>query len=187
VASATVKNSSHQTLPVNFLAISRALPESYSSSSKTNKIRAKRAKWQENFTGSVWWLLFFTVALATRLLNAPYAFENGKPRITPVDELYHWKRMVYSACHFPHALEFDRDRGIGGEFCPWPPLYDVASGDWRGCLSEAQTRVSVPHRSRLRPAPVPLGRVNVAQTLLSVRNEVLNESSGSRRFSSPSS
>jgi len=80
------------------------------------------------FIGSGGWLLFFIVALGTRLLNAPYAFENGKPRITPVDELYHWKRMVYSACHFPHALEFDLDRGIGGEFCPWPPLYDVASG-----------------------------------------------------------
>jgi asparagine N-glycosylation enzyme membrane subunit Stt3 len=71
---------------------------------------------------------FFVVALACRFLNAPYAFEGGKPRIVPVDELYHWKRMSYSAAHFPHVLELDRDRGVSGEFCPWPPLYDVAAG-----------------------------------------------------------
>jgi asparagine N-glycosylation enzyme membrane subunit Stt3 len=71
---------------------------------------------------------FFVLALACRFLNAPYAFEGGKPRIAPVDELYHWKRMAYSAAHFPHALELDRDRGVAGAFCPWPPLYDVASG-----------------------------------------------------------
>jgi asparagine N-glycosylation enzyme membrane subunit Stt3 len=68
------------------------------------------------------------LALACRLLNAPYAFDSGKPRIAPVDELYHWKRMAYSAAHFPRVLEFDRDRGISGAFCPWPPLYDVAAG-----------------------------------------------------------
>ena len=73
-------------------------------------------------------LLAFTIALALRLLNAPFIFESGKPRIAPVDELYHWKRITFSAMHFPHALELDRDRGIGGAFCPWPPLYDVAAG-----------------------------------------------------------
>src|ERR1043166_6779646 len=93
--------------------------------------------------GSGGWLLFLTVALGMRLLNAPYAFENGKPRITPVDELYHWKRMVYSACHFPHALEFDRDRGVGGEFCPWPPFYDVASGGLARLLIKSSTDKSV--------------------------------------------
>jgi asparagine N-glycosylation enzyme membrane subunit Stt3 len=71
---------------------------------------------------------FFALALLCRFLNAPYVFEGGKPRIAPVDELYHWKRMSYSAAHFPHVLEFDRDRGVAGAFCPWPPLYDVASG-----------------------------------------------------------
>jgi asparagine N-glycosylation enzyme membrane subunit Stt3 len=70
----------------------------------------------------------FVLALACRFLNAPYAFEGGKPRIAPVDELYHWKRMTYSAAHFPRVLEFDRDRGVSGEFCPWPPLYDVIGG-----------------------------------------------------------
>jgi asparagine N-glycosylation enzyme membrane subunit Stt3 len=71
---------------------------------------------------------FFVLALACRFLNAPYAFEGGKPRIAPVDELYHWKRMAYSATHFPHVLDFDVDRGVTGAFCPWPPLYDVAGG-----------------------------------------------------------
>jgi asparagine N-glycosylation enzyme membrane subunit Stt3 len=45
-----------------------------------------------------------------------------------VDELYHWKRMTYSAAHFPHVLELDRDRGVSGAFCPWPPLYDMTAG-----------------------------------------------------------
>jgi asparagine N-glycosylation enzyme membrane subunit Stt3 len=82
------------------------------------------------FIGNKGWLAagLFAVALGVRLLNAPYIFEGGKPRITPVDELYHWKRIAYSATHFPHVLEFDPDRGVGGAFCPWPPLYDVASG-----------------------------------------------------------
>jgi asparagine N-glycosylation enzyme membrane subunit Stt3 len=80
--------------------------------------------------GSGGWLSagLFAVALGVRLLNAPYVFEEGKPRITPVDELYHWKRIAYSAAHFPNVLDLDRDRGVGGAFCPWPPLYDVASG-----------------------------------------------------------
>ncbi len=73
-------------------------------------------------------LLAFAIALAVRLLNAPYIFESDSPRIAPVDEDYHWKRITFSAAHFPHVLEFDRDRGIGGAFCPWPPLYDVAAG-----------------------------------------------------------
>jgi asparagine N-glycosylation enzyme membrane subunit Stt3 len=73
-------------------------------------------------------LLAFTIALAVRLLNAPFIFEGGSPRIGPVDELYHWKRIAFSAAHFPHVLEFDRDRGIDGAFCPWPPLYDVTAG-----------------------------------------------------------
>ena len=87
--------------------------------------------------GSGGWLAlaFFALALGVRLLNAPYVFDNaGKPRIAPVDELYHWKRITYSAIHFPHVLEFDRDRGVGGAFCPWPPLYDVASGGFARLL-----------------------------------------------------
>src|SRR5947209_6164290 len=73
-------------------------------------------------------LAFFVLALACRLLNAPYAFDGGKARIAPVDELYHWKRMAHSAAYFPRVLEFDRDSGTAGAFCPWPPLYDVLGG-----------------------------------------------------------
>jgi asparagine N-glycosylation enzyme membrane subunit Stt3 len=79
-------------------------------------------------------LAFFVLALACRLLNAPYAFDGGKPRIAPVDELYHWKRMTYSAAHFPHTLELDCDRGVGGAFCPWPPAYDVLAGGFTRLL-----------------------------------------------------
>ena len=70
----------------------------------------------------------FLIALALRLLNAPYAFAEGTPVLSPYDELYHWKRISFSAQHFPQVLEFDRDRGDGGAFCPWPPLYDLAAG-----------------------------------------------------------
>ena len=70
----------------------------------------------------------FAVALALRLLNAPYAFDRAGPVLSPVDELYHWKRISFSALHFPRVMELDPDRGDGGAFCPWPPLYDLAAG-----------------------------------------------------------
>jgi len=72
--------------------------------------------------------LFFALSLALRLLNLPYAFDSGRPVISPVDELYHWKRISFSAKHFPQVLELDPDRGAGGAFCPWPPLYDLTAG-----------------------------------------------------------
>src|SRR5207253_5504033 len=53
----------------------------------------------------------------------------GDHRIPPFDDLYHLKRIEFSAAHFPRVLELDPDRGERGEFCPWPPLYDLlASG-----------------------------------------------------------
>src|SRR5437588_672967 len=64
----------------------------------------------------------FAVAFALRLLNLPFA------ALAPADELYHWKRMEFSAQHFPQVLDFDRDRGVAGAFCPWPPLYDASAG-----------------------------------------------------------
>ncbi len=70
----------------------------------------------------------FVLALALRIANAPQAFGNGVPLLSPIDELYHWKRITWSAQHFPSVLEFDPDRGIHGAFCPWPPLYDFAAG-----------------------------------------------------------
>ncbi len=70
----------------------------------------------------------FLLAFAVRLLNLPLAFDRGAPQIPPVDDLYHWKRIAFSAAHFPAVLEFDRDRGVGGAFCPWPPAYDLIAG-----------------------------------------------------------
>src|SRR5438105_3161439 len=67
----------------------------------------------------------FVIALACRLLNFPLAFDHGRPQISPIDELYHWKRISFSAAHFPQVLEFDSDRQA---FCPWPPLYDLTAG-----------------------------------------------------------
>jgi len=73
-------------------------------------------------------LAAFGAALALRLIDAPFVFAHDAPQISPLDELYHLKRMTYSAAHFPRVLELDRDRGIGGAFCPWPPLYDLTAG-----------------------------------------------------------
>ncbi|PYQ61412.1 MAG: hypothetical protein DMF58_04945, partial [Acidobacteria bacterium] len=67
----------------------------------------------------------FSLALVMRLTNAPLVFAGGVPRLSPLDELYHWKRITFSASHFPAVLEFDPDRGEGGAYCPWPPLYDL--------------------------------------------------------------
>src|SRR5713226_1319478 len=70
----------------------------------------------------------FALAFALRIANAPFAFGDGVPLLTPFDELYHWKRITWSAEHWPSVLEFDRDRGVQGAFCPWPPLYDFVAG-----------------------------------------------------------
>src|SRR5438552_3804517 len=70
-------------------------------------------------------IIAFLAALALRVANAPMAFAGGAPQISPVDELYHWKRMAFSASHVPQVLEFDPDRAA---FCPWPPLYDLTAG-----------------------------------------------------------
>lgn len=52
----------------------------------------------------------------------------GDRSVAPFDDLYHLKRIRWSAAHFPHVLEFDLDRGIAGAFVPWPPLYDLSAG-----------------------------------------------------------
>jgi len=67
----------------------------------------------------------FTIALVMRLTNAPLVFAGGIPRMSPLDELYHWKRITFSVMQFPAVLELDADRGERGAFCPWPPLYDL--------------------------------------------------------------
>jgi Oligosaccharyl transferase STT3 subunit len=91
-------------------------------------------------------LVAFLLALALRLLNAGSAFVDGLPRFSPLDELYHAKRMAVSAAQFPHVLEFDPDRGTHGASVPWPPLYDLAAGGYArllgaSSLTEVMTRV----------------------------------------------
>lgn len=63
-------------------------------------------------------VLVFIVALLLRT--------GGSHQVPPFDDLYHLKRIEFSLSQFPHMLEFDVDRGEGGAFCPWPPLYDLA-------------------------------------------------------------
>ncbi|MGH9317191.1 MAG: STT3 domain-containing protein [Thermoanaerobaculia bacterium] len=70
----------------------------------------------------------FLAALLPRIANIKTAFVQGNPQFSPYDELYHAKRILYSAAHPFHVLGFDPDRGPRGAFCPWPPLYDLAAG-----------------------------------------------------------
>src|SRR5437660_9466264 len=65
-------------------------------------------------------LLVFATALAVRTA--------GRHDIPPFDDLYHAKRIAFTAAHFPDVLSFDPDRGFHGAFCPWPPFYDLAMG-----------------------------------------------------------
>lgn len=68
------------------------------------------------------WLVAIAAAALALAVRLP-----ADERLAPFDELYHWKRIVSSVQHFPQVLEFDRERGIGGAFCPWPPLYDLSA------------------------------------------------------------
>jgi asparagine N-glycosylation enzyme membrane subunit Stt3 len=91
-------------------------------------------------------VIAFVLALALRLLNAGSAFVDGVPRFSPLDELYHAKRMAVSAAQFPHVLELDPDRGTHGAWVPWPPLYDLAAGGYArllgaSSLTEVMTRM----------------------------------------------
>jgi asparagine N-glycosylation enzyme membrane subunit Stt3 len=78
-------------------------------------------------SGKIFAVIFVT-ALVVRLANAPMIVGSGRPHLTPLDDLYHWKRIAFSAAHFPAVLEFDPDRGERGAYCPWPPLYDLTCG-----------------------------------------------------------
>lgn len=73
-------------------------------------------------------LLVFVVAFAARISNASQVFETDVPQIPPLDDLYHLKRIAFSAANFPAVLDFDADRGVAGAYCPWPPLYDLTMG-----------------------------------------------------------
>ncbi len=70
----------------------------------------------------------FALTLALRLRNETVAISNGIPQLSLLDDLYQFKRIAYTAENFPRVLDFDSDRGVRGEFCPWPPLYDFAAG-----------------------------------------------------------
>ena len=72
--------------------------------------------------------LVFFVSLGVRIANLPVAFVNGVPQFSPFDDLYHAKRIAYSAAHPFRVLSFDPNRGTSGAFCPWPPLYDMTAG-----------------------------------------------------------
>ena len=70
----------------------------------------------------------FAVAFFVRISNLQTAFHGGVPQLAPFDEMYHAKRIVYSATHLFRVLNYDPDRGPRGSFCPWPPLYDMFAG-----------------------------------------------------------
>jgi asparagine N-glycosylation enzyme membrane subunit Stt3 len=73
-------------------------------------------------------LATFLFAFLVRIANFQSAFVNGVPQFPPFDEMYHAKRIAYSASHPLRSLNFDVNRGVHGAFCPWPPLYDTVAG-----------------------------------------------------------
>lgn len=85
-------------------------------------------------------LVVFALALALRLVSLPTAFHGGHPQLVPLDDLYHAKRIIFSASHFPRVLDWDPDRGFQGSFCPWPPLYDLALGGGARLLGARDAR-----------------------------------------------
>ena len=78
-------------------------------------------------------------AFLLRIANLDVAFLGGVPLISPLDDLYQAKRILYSARHFPAVLDFDPDRGTSGAFCPWPPLYPLAAGGLAALLGGRST------------------------------------------------
>ncbi len=78
-------------------------------------------------------------AFLLRIANLDVAFLGGVPLLSPFDDLYQAKRIVYSARHFPAVLDFDPDRGTSGAFCPWPPLYPLAAGGLAALLGGRST------------------------------------------------
>ena len=85
-----------------------------------DETRVKESRTERKRLSSL--LLLGTVFVVALLLR------RGDGAIPPFDDLYHLKRITFSAEHFPHVLDFDPDRGDHGAFCPWPPLYDFALG-----------------------------------------------------------
>ena len=73
-------------------------------------------------------LAVFALSFLIRIANLSGAFVHGTAHVPPWDDLYHAKRIVYSALRFPGVLDYDPNRGPSGAFCPWPPLYDLLAG-----------------------------------------------------------
>ncbi len=90
------------------------------------------------------------VALLPRAANWRTAFGGPVAQVPPLDDLYHAKRILYSAAHPFAVLDFDPDRGVDGAFCPWPPLYDLAAGTAARALGGA-TPAQVLFRASLFP------------------------------------
>ena len=85
-----------------------------------DETRVKESRTERKRLSSL--LIVTTVFVVTLLLR------RGDGTVPPFDDLYHLKRIAFSAAHFPKVLDFDPDRGDRGAFCPWPPLYDVTLG-----------------------------------------------------------
>ncbi len=81
-------------------------------------------RWRPLAVASVIFLLAFLV----RISNFHTVFPRGVPQLSPLDEMYHAKRIIYSAMHPFRVLNYDPNRGPRGSFCPWPPLYDMSAG-----------------------------------------------------------
>jgi hypothetical protein len=95
----------------------------------------------------------FLLSFGIRIANLPVAFVNGVPQFSPFDDMYHAKRIVYSAAHPLRVLSFDPHRGVSGAFCPWPPLYDMTAGLAARALG-GETAVSALARAAWFPAIV---------------------------------
>jgi asparagine N-glycosylation enzyme membrane subunit Stt3 len=76
------------------------------------------------------WLLLFAAALAVRALPfGVVATPDGVRFPTGADELYHMRRIWFTAAKFPASLEFDRYMNFPLGAPPiWPPFFDWTIG-----------------------------------------------------------
>jgi asparagine N-glycosylation enzyme membrane subunit Stt3 len=120
---ATVEsNISHHQPPPEQGTLGSADRGAMAAPSRRGILRTTRAR---AFVGG---LVVFLLTFLLRIANFPVAFAGGVPQFSPFDDLYHAKRIAYSAAHPLRVLSFDLNRGTNGTFCPWPPLYDMLAG-----------------------------------------------------------
>lgn len=79
----------------------------------------------------------FIVSAWLRTTNSASAFVDGHVQFRLYDDLYHAKRIFYTLGHFPSVLEFDVERGLGGAWVPWPPLWDWSAAAALRLLTES--------------------------------------------------